>query len=755
MAEVIIDIIVPFAYPQISIILTQKLQDRQTDYNNNDHMPGDRIMFNASPGVRRLVACATLIAAIGDAVAQMPEQNSSAENSSSTTVVYPAEFFSTYEPVTVADMIRYIPGVALALESGSSTNPRGLGADEQILINSRRVSGRGNSALEQLRRIAYGQVSHIEIIRSTSSELGVASSGQIINIVTVDSGQQSVFFESRLTRYQDARLRPSAAVAVNGQRRGLEYRLSIEDLSAYQTLKSRELSLHGVGSFQPNDRIDILQVTDQRNRNISANTSYAMNARNEFSLNLQYRQSDPPSKIWREFEDFNVSPSARRQEAETIGSQRSSWEIGADHEFRFLNSGRLETLFIINQETLDSDRNRFAGLLTAQQSVLNLRLQTATINAEQIFRTLYSKPIAVDHDLDFGLERARTTLDSRLQLATAAPGGSGVLVPVRVPNANSSVEEIRYEGFMVHRWAMTPRMDLESTLVYESSTISQTGDIRRSRSFDFVRPKFDYRFNVTPAIQLRLSAERFIAQLRFADFSAARESRDDERNIVAGNPDLVQEKSWRYAINAEYRLPADKGVVNARAFYWDIQDVIARIDVSEPGGPLQSANGNIGNGNVYGLQLTASYRLSADLLATSSVLVRATSVIDPFTQRARRIPPNDRGFFSVGLRHTLPAWRINYGFDYREGFQGNRTLYDIDKIDDIDQEEDLTVFVERTSWTRLGLALRLEAINLLDDRPCNNRLRFAGGTASGIINEIEWRCTRRGPQIAVGVRGRF
>lgn len=389
----------------------------------------------------------------GKSVAQVSAQESDADSAAATTVVYPADFFTTYEPVTVADMIRYIPGVSLILEPGTSSNPRGLGAEEQILINSRRVSGRGNSAFEQLRRISFNQVSHIEIIRSTSSELGVASSGQIINIVTEESAQQSVFFESKLTHFQDGEVKPSGAVTVNGQRRGLEYRVSVEDASAYQTLVSREHSIHGVNNFQPNDRIYIEQVTDQRNRSISANTSYALNARNEFSLNLQYRQSDPPSDIRREFENLNVSPPARRLETEHIGSDRSTWEIGADHEFRFVNSSRIETLFILNRQTQNSDRNRMFATTPRQTPVLNLRLQTATVNAEQIFRTLYSWPLAAGHDLDMGMERARTTLDSELQLAAAAPGNtSGLLSPVRVPNANSSVEEVRYEGFMVHRW---------------------------------------------------------------------------------------------------------------------------------------------------------------------------------------------------------------------------------------------------------------------------------------------------------------
>ena len=52
---------------------------------------------------------------------------------------------------------------------------------------------------------------------------------------------------------------------------------------------------------------------------------------------------------------------------------------------------------------------------------------------------------------------------------------------------------------------------------------------------------------------------------------------DEQRDATAGNPNLVQEKAWQYEVNMEYRLPEDNGVLNARVFYHDLEDVIDRV----------------------------------------------------------------------------------------------------------------------------------------------------------------------------------
>ena len=70
------------------------------------------------------------------------------------------------------------------------------------------------------------------------------------------------------------------------------------------------------------------------------------------------------------------------------------------------------------------------------------------------------------------------------------------------------------------------------------------------------------------------------AQLRFSDFSAATNLMDEDQDTIAGNPELIQEESWRYNVNLDYRLPNDGGVVNVRLFYFEVENHIGRIDIS-------------------------------------------------------------------------------------------------------------------------------------------------------------------------------
>ena len=92
-------------------------------------------------------------------------------------------------------------------------------------------------------------------------------------------------------------------------------------------------------------------------------------------------------------------------------------------------------------------------------------------------------------------------------------------------------------------------------------------------------------------------------------FGATVDSGDEDENTQAGNPEIVQEQSWRYELNLELRLPQDIGVVNSQFYYRDVEDVIDRVDVSPTPEDLQSARGNIGDGDRYGARQDVHARL--------------------------------------------------------------------------------------------------------------------------------------------------
>ena len=309
----------------------------------------------------------------------------------------------------------------------------------------------------------------------------------------------------------------------------------------------------------------------------------------------------------------------------------------------------------------------------------------------------------------------------------------------------------------MHNWKLNERMSLESTLIFEKSTIKQTGDVQKERDFDFVRPKIDYRFDITPSLQFRAAIEKDVAQLSFNDFTANTNSADDDQNSIAGNPDIRQEQSWRYDVNLEYRFDNDNGVLNTNLFYHDLEDVIEKIDVSTEMAIL-SANGNIGNGERYGGSIDASLRLAAfnipQILITSRIEVEDGDIRDPFLEINRRLQRQARGSYRYGFRHDMASRNINYGINVSGRFKGNQIVYDIDKIEDYDMDDFVIAFFEIQGWG--GLTYRFEAYNIHEQDRCRIRSRYISGTiATGVLNETENSCSHPGEKYAIKIRGTF
>ena len=330
-------------------------------------------------------------------------------------------------------------------------------------------------------------------------------------------------------------------------------------------------------------------------------------------------------------------------------------------------------------------------------------------------------------------------------------------MPVPVSNANSKVEETRYEPFVIHNWIINDRMSLESTLLYEYSEIEQKGDVGNKRDFDFVKPKVDFRYDLTPTLQLRGSIEKRVSQLRFSDFVAATDDQDEDSNTFAGNANLTQMWFWKYDFQSEYRLPNDAGVINANLYYHDHRDMIDRIDVTRSEDNLESANGNIGGGYMYGLRINASVRMHMidmpNLLVSSNWNVQDSEIEDPFTGKDRRFSRFGRGRWSVSFRHDIPEYSLNWGASWNNRFDGNEKRYDIDDVLDMRGDPSISVFAEWISPG--GTSWRFDARGLGPNDQCRERMRFVGRLSASILEEIENRCSTRGVTTSLKITGTF
>jgi outer membrane receptor protein involved in Fe transport len=363
--------------------------------------------------------------------------------------------------------------------------------------------------------------------------------------------------------------------------------------------------------------------------------------------------------------------------------------------------------------------------------------------------------------MQVGLERAQTVLDSSLLIGRTtgpeqpSPAFGGLRPALGISNMGSTVQEMRYEGFGVHNWSLNDRMTLESSLVYETSEISQTGTTSKSREFNFWRPSVDYRFNITNALQLRATVGKEVQQLSFAHFSATANTSDNSREADAGNPDLVPTQEIRYELALEYRLPDDAGVVTSRFFLRDITDQIGRVDATtNPAQPI-SAAGNIGDAKRWGVYLDGSTRLGAvglpDAIITSSLYLFDSEATNPILGTTERI--NGRGRAGLGFRHDLTDWNFNYGFDYDHPFTGGNRQVEISNIDRFNSSPRMTMFVSTVLFD--DVTFRLEANNALEAENCRERIRYHGTSASGNIRQIENSCFGSGRKVALKVRTTF
>lgn len=684
------------------------------------------------------------------------------------TIMYSADYFAQWAPVTALDMINRIPGMNIEGSAGSpgsnaSRGGRGLGSGgggTVILINGKRTAGKNNNTQSQLVRINANQVDYIEIIRGTGGELDVRGSTQIANIVmSAQQSNSSISYDINADYYSDNQTEPGGSLSYSAQTGDLNVLVNASAEPRYEHRESFERSV--LGDFSLNDTVTEDRIREQTTYTLSTNLDYSFSDNTSARFNALYAENDNPTTIDRLTVSLQSTPNTPSSQREDIPGELSNWEIGGDFEHRFNSGARLKTLLIANENDTSNTRERY-DLYSDGSESKNLFLDSSNTIQERILRASYTMDLIENHNVEFGAESAQTILDSELRLGLPLSTGTpsekfGGLVPSTVPNANTRVEEIRYEPFLIHNWRINSRMSLETALVYEFSEITQSGDSSNKRDFSFFKPKFDYRFDITPQLQLRMLIEKTVRQINFVDFVAVTDTEDDDSNTLAGNAELRPDYWWNYNLLAEYRLPNDTGVVSANIYQHSHRDFKQRIDVSTSATNLASAVGNIGSGTMHVMDLKGSVRLSMfdmpNVLVTTLVSVRDSEVTDPFLQEERSFNNYHRGQFDIGFRHDIPAWKMNYGLKWNNRFDGDFKRWDIDDIESDTQKPFVTAFLEVTAFS--NTILRLDIDNLSDSPQCRERERYLGHVRDAILEELEKRCSNTGRIISLKVSGNF
>ena len=688
------------------------------------------------------------------------ETSANADEEANSTVVYNAEFFAQYSPVTAKDMLDRIPGVSLRNGGGGGGGGgRGLGTGGNLLINGQRIAGKDNSASDQLERITAAEVESIEIIRDTTGALNVRGASEVINVILVAVESRSSTTVELINRLNhDGEFETGGSAAWSQQIGNFQALVNLQSRPNYENRDNREVRLGPDGELL--GTLFETTIRDKDEQTFSTNLSYSLGP-HRMQLNALVSEGDHPRPVRRDFVDFTGAGAVNSIQEEQVENEENNWEVGGDYEFNFDNGSRLAVLFVANNEIRNSVRERFQADPAEVGLSKNLFIDSRRKIGEFIVQTNYNFSLGEEQSLRVGFERADTQLNSSLLIGSSfgtepLSESVGGLSPLSsISNPGTKVQEIRYEGFAFHNWTLSDRSSLESSIVYETSEISQTGAVSKTRDFQFWRPSVDYRFNITDNFRFRATIERSVSQLSFSSFAATSNDEDRDLNALAGNPELEPETSWSYEAGLEYRLPNDGGVLSSNIGYTDIDNYIGRINATiDPDQPL-SATGNVAPAKRWSMFNRASIRLNRfnlpDAILGVTVGLFDSEIIDPFLQTEQRL--GGRGFVGINFRHDITPLGLSYGIDYSHSIWGGNYDIDIKTITRNDRERSLDLFVSKVwfeDWT-----FRLESDNTLGASRCRYRQRFDGTTINGAISLIQDSCSSRYRRLNLSIQTTF
>lgn len=675
-----------------------------------------------------MIACSLPAAAARAQTADLSSLQPRVENGRQ---IYEAAQFARFSPRTALDMVRQVPG--FTIDTGDD-DERGLGqADENVLINGARISGKNIDAFTFLGRISASNVVRIEIVDGATLSIS-GLSGQVLNLVTQAdqaSGLSGNFkWEPQWRRAGSNWFAGEASVG--GKLGKGEFTLSIENDARRNGVEGPEQITNRFGNLLF-ERDEVARYREDQPK-LSGSYSLTSDAGSVFNANAAYQ-------LYRKRESVRTDRTQAGQPDifEYYSSREDEWnaEFSADYEFS-LGAGRLKLIGLQRFEHSPvSDffgQTFFDGVTPPNGS----RFDRVTDEGESILRGEYGWKTAGGTDWGISVEGAYNFLDNIGALSEL--DAQGIFQPVPLTNADSKVTEYRGEMIGAYGRALSDNLALQATLGGEYSKISQSGARGESRSF--VRPKgsVSLAWKPQPNLDLALKIERSVGQLNFFDFV---ESVDvSQNNGNAGNPGLVPPQSWRAELEVTQKL-GPWGSMTVNIYGEKFSDIVDSIPITT----TTEARGNLDSATSYGVELVSS--ILFDPIGWRGAKLdfegelRKSSLRDPLTGVYRRISDDKIFTYEVNFRQDIPGSNWAWGAG-AEDSRYSKTLR-LDQTTKFRTGAPYTwAFVEHKNI--YGLTVRAELGNLLGRS--ENFTRAAYGTILGQPADLDppfMRGRRNGP----------
>jgi outer membrane receptor protein involved in Fe transport len=239
---------------------------------------------------------------------------------------YDEEYFQRFEPLSVGDMMKRVPGVSFQSDIGEYAEPslRGIGSEyTQILVNGRRITGATNDNTVIVDRIPAELVERVEIIRSPSSDIDSQGVGGTLNIILKEGAELSGGIYRLGAYYNDGETNPSGFLSFGDSSDSFEWGTSLNYQERFNRKAASELerALDGEGGPEPafaavvedpdeRESVDVAWTGEVRSklgegREWYASAFYMDSNRSETEIGREFQAEDDDGEFEAEAEQTN------------------------------------------------------------------------------------------------------------------------------------------------------------------------------------------------------------------------------------------------------------------------------------------------------------------------------------------------------------------------------------------------------------------------------------------------------------------
>ncbi len=740
-------------------------------------------------GLARAIACATLLPAV--ALAQTaPDGSADAADTKqldtlvvqgeivyrnrseeiAPTLVYDLEYFQRFEPSTVGDMLKRVPGVGFVgsdVMEYDGAQLRGLGGGyTQVLINGKKMPGAGDDRSFYVDRIPAEMVDHIEIKRSASANRSGDAMAGAINIVLRDAYVfDGSYIRVGVNRWYDGETNPTFGAVTSFEALGGRLLAGINVQDRYRRKEKRSDRFEDNSSTDFSNQVSWEDQTEVKDgRDYSANLSYTADVgeTGRFGIDAFYVKTDRDVS--------EVSFEEELDDDETIDARvpgldpydQKNYGVSAEYKFdmaggttrlsvdyaRFENSQATtegEEVYVGGAENWDSTWSTDGA--EWDETAYEAEAVSAK-DAETSFTLAHVRPVG-GAELEFGVDYRRKKRESLVTAYEWEADEEG-----QVPNFPADYELDGSVASVIEEKRIDPYVMLsgkggmfswEAGLRYETTDSKveyiedEESEGRVGKDYDMLLPSLNLRWDITAADRINLSLAKTVKRPNFNELIPALLDGEYGDNDYIGNPELEPETATGLDLGFEHRL-GSKGVVGVNFFYRKVKDLIELVNTGEPSEEMQDAweemiedgdavdladamaqepanswlftSDNVGDGKVYGFEFDLSTPLSAFGLDNTGVFLNyswVNSKIDDFMGE-RRFNDQAKSVYNIGFIQDLPTLAASFGATYRK--QGDARSRIVGEEALVRYGEELDVFVEK----RFGknVSVRLSANNLLD-----------------------------------------